>query len=188
MTTTTASPLTQTDASTWLIDAAHTTVEFHVKHMMFSTVKGRFSGVTGSIVDVAGDPTLSSVDVEIDALSLSTGDPQRDGHLKSADFFHVEKFPTLHFKSTGITVVGGGELSVEGDLSIRGITRKVRFAVEGPTPPAKDPWGNTRIGISASTKINRKDFGLTWNTALETGGILVGDDVTITLDAQFVKA
>jgi len=94
----------------------------------------------------------------------------------------------LHFKSTGINVVGAEELSVEGDLTIRGVTRKVRFAVEGPTPPAKDPWGNTRIGVSASTKINRKDFGLTWNAALETGGILVGDDITITLDAQFVKA
>ena len=94
----------------------------------------------------------------------------------------------MHFKSTGINIVGEGELSVEGNLTIRGVTRKVRFSVEGPTPPAKDPCGNTRIGISASTKINRKDFGLTWNTALESGGILVGDDVTITLDAQFVKA
>ena len=94
----------------------------------------------------------------------------------------------MHFKSTGINVVGEGELSVEGDLTIHGVTRKVRLAVEGPTPPVKDPWGNTRIGVSASTKISRKDFGLTWNTALETGGILVGDDVTITLDAQFVKA
>src|SRR6202008_2814068 len=120
--------------------------------------------------------------------SIQTRDEQRDAHLKSADFFHVEKFPTLHFESTGINVVGEGELSVEGDLTIRGVTRKVRFAVEGPTPAAKDPWGNTRIGISARTKINRKDCGLTWNAALETGGILVGDDITITLDAQFVKA
>src|SRR5438046_7003369 len=103
MTTTTASPLTQTTASTWHIDAAHTTVEFQVKHIMCSTVKGRFSGVTGSIVDVAGDPTLSSVEVEIDALSLSTGDPQRDGHLKSGDFLEVERYPTLTFKSIGIT-------------------------------------------------------------------------------------
>ena len=130
----------------------------------------------------------SGVEVSIDAATVNTGDAQRDAHLKSADFFHVEKFPTLHFKSTGINVVDEGELSVEGDLTIRGVTRKVRFAVEGPTPPAKDPWGNTRIGVSASTKINRKDFGLTWNAALETGGILVGDDITITLDAQFVKA
>jgi polyisoprenoid-binding protein YceI len=100
----------------------------------------------------------------------------------------VEKFPTLSFRSTGIRHVGDQELAVEGDLTIHGVTRNVVFAVEGPTPPAKDPWGNTRMGLSASTKVNRKDFGLTWNTALETGGILVGDEVTITLDVQFVKA
>src|SRR4029077_19611137 len=100
----------------------------------------------------------------------------------------VEKFPTLHFKSKGISIVRDGELSVEGDLTIHGVTRKVRFSVEGHTPPAKDPWGNTRVAISAITKINRKDFGLTWNAALETGGILVGDEVTITLDVEFVKS
>jgi polyisoprenoid-binding protein YceI len=108
--------------------------------------------------------------------------------LKSADFLHVEKFPSLSFKSTRIRVTGDGELAVEGDLSIRGVTHKVTFHVEGPTVPAKDPWGNTRVAVSATTKINRKDFGLTWNAALETGGILVGDEVTITLDVQFVKA
>ena len=122
------------------------------------------------------------------AASIETRDGQRDAHLKSADFLHVEKFPTLHFKSTGISIVRNGELSVEGDLTIHGVTRKVSFAVEGPTPPVQDPWGNTRVAISASTKINRKDFGLTWNAALETGGIIVGDDVTITLDVEFVKA
>jgi polyisoprenoid-binding protein YceI len=109
-------------------------------------------------------------------------------HLKSADFLHVEKCPTLSFKSTDIKVADDGELKVQGDLTIRGVTRKVTFAVEGPTPPTKDPWGNTRIGISATTKINRKDYGLTWNAALETGGILVGEDVTITLEVEFVKA
>ena len=108
--------------------------------------------------------------------------------MKSADFFHVEKHPTLSFKSTGIKRTSDGELAVTGDLTIRGITRNVEFKVEGPTAPAKDPWGNTRLGLSATTKINRKDFGLTWNAALETGGILVGEDVTITLDVQFVKA
>ena len=100
----------------------------------------------------------------------------------------MEKFPTLSFKSTDISMVGDGELKLQGDLTVLGVTRKVTFAVEGPTPPTKDPWGNTRIAISATTKINRKDFGLTWNAALETGGILVGDDVPITLDVEFVKA
>ncbi len=108
--------------------------------------------------------------------------------MKSADFLDVEKFPTLSLKSTRISLVRDGELAVEGDMTIRGVTRKVLFSVEGPTPPTKDPWGNTRVAVSATTKINRKDFGLTWNTALETGGILVGDEVTITLDVEFVKA
>jgi polyisoprenoid-binding protein YceI len=107
--------------------------------------------------------------------------------LKSSDFLHVEKFPTLSFKSTRIKHAGDGELAVTGELTIRGVTRNVAFNVEGPTPPAKDPWGNTRVDLSATTKINRKDFGLTWNAALETGGILVGDEVTITLDVQFLK-
>jgi polyisoprenoid-binding protein YceI len=178
----------QTSTTTWNIDPAHTVAEFKVKHMMIANVKGNFSKVSGVLLRDESDPANDRVEATIEVASIETRNEQRDGHLKSADFFHVEKFPTLHFKSTGIKVVGEGELSVEGDLTMRGVTRKVQFAVEGPTPPAKDPWGNTRIGISASTKINRKDFGLTWNTALETGGILVGDDVTITLDAQFVKA
>jgi polyisoprenoid-binding protein YceI len=178
----------QTSTTTWNLDPAHTVAEFKVKHMMIANVKGHFSRISGVLIRDESDPANDRVEATIEAASIETSNEQRDGHLKSADFFHVEKFPTLHFKSTGIKIAGEGELSVEGDLTIRGVTRKVRFAVEGPTPAAKDPWGNTRIGISASTRINRKDFGLTWNTALETGGILVGDDVTITLDAQFVKA
>jgi polyisoprenoid-binding protein YceI len=187
MSITTAAP-TQTSTTTWNIDPAHTSVEFKVKHMMIANVKGHFSKVSGVLTRNESDPAKDRIEATIEAGSIQTRDEQRDAHLKSADFFHVEKFPTLHFRSTGVSVVGGGELSVEGDLTIHGVTKKVNFAVEGPTPPAKDPWGNTRIGLSASTKINRKDFGLTWNAALETGGILVGDDITITLDAQFVKA
>jgi len=178
----------QTTTTTWNIDPAHTVAEFKVKHMMIANVKGHFYRVSGVLIRDESDPANDRVEATIEAASIETRDEQRDGHLKSPDFFHVEKFPTLHFKSTDIRVVGEEELSAEGDLTIRGVTRKVRFAVEGPTPPAKDPWGNTRIGVSASTKISRKDFGLTWNVALETGGILVGDDITITLDAQFVKA
>jgi polyisoprenoid-binding protein YceI len=188
MSDTTTATLPQTATTTWNIDPAHSVAEFKVKHMMIANVKGHFSKVSGVLVRDESNPANDRVEATIEAASIHTRDEQRDAHLKSADFFHVEKFPTLHFKSTGVKVVGNGELSLEGDLTIRGVTRKVHFSVEGPTPPTKDPWGNTRVAISATTKINRKDFDLTWNAALETGGILVGDEVTITLDVEFVKA
>jgi len=188
MSNTTTADLPRTSTTTWNIDPAHSIAEFKVKHMMIANVKGQFPKVSGALVLDESDLANSRIEATIDATSIHTRDDQRDAHLKSPDFFDVEKFPTLHFKSKGITIVKDGELSVEGDLTIRGVTGKVHFAVEGPTPPTKDPWGNTRVAISASTKINRKDFGLTWNTALETGGILVGDEVTITLDVEFVKA
>ena len=183
MTTSTAPQTT-----TWNIDPAHAVAEFKVKHMMISNVKGQFHKVTASLTLDESNLANSRVEAVIEAASIETRDPQRNGHLKSADFLDVENFPTLSFKSTRVSVIGDGELAVEGDLSIRGVTRKVSFSVEGPTPPTKDPWGNTRIGLSATTKINRKDFGLTWNAALETGGILVGEEVTITLDVEFLKA
>jgi polyisoprenoid-binding protein YceI len=181
-----ATPLTAT--TTWNIDPVHSVAEFKVKHMMISNVKGQFATVTGALTLNEAAHTNSRVEASIEAASIHTRDAQRDTHLKSEDFFHVEKFPTLSFKSTRITRTGNGELAVAGDLTIRGVTRNVVFTVEGPTPPAKDPWGNTRLGLSATTKISRKDFGLTWNATLETGSILVGDEVTITLDVQFVKA
>lgn len=178
----------QVSTTTWNLDPAHSTAEFKVKHMMISNVKGQFAKVTGTLTLDESKLINSWVEAVIEASSIETRDAQRDAHLKSADFFDVEKFPTLSFKSSGIRLVRNGELAVEGDLTIRGVMRKVIFSVEGPTPPAKDPWGNSRVAVSATTKINRKDFGLTWNAALETGGILVGDEVTITLDVQFVKA
>jgi len=173
--------------STWKIDPVHSVAEFKVKHMMISNVKGQFTGVAGTLILDESDVTKSTVETTVDAGSINTRDAQRDAHLKSADFLDVEKFPMLNFRSKRIVQEGDGELKVEGELTIHGVTRKVVFDVEGPTAPAKDPWGNTRIGLSATTKINRKDYGLTWNAALETGGILVGDDVTITLDVQFVR-
>ncbi len=178
----------QTAVTVWTVDPVHSVAEFKVKHMMISNVKGHFTGVSGKLTFDEVDLTKSQIEAALDAASINTREAQRDAHLKSSDFFDVEKFPTLAFRSTRITRKGGGELAVEGELTIHGVTRNVVFAVEGPTMPAKDPWGNTRIGISAITKINRKDYGLTWNAALETGGILVGDEVTITLDVQFVKA
>ena len=171
----------------WNIDPAHSVAEFKVKHMMIANVKGYFSKITGVLTRDESNVVNSSVEVSIEAASIETRDAQRDTHLKSADFFDVEKHPFLSFKSNGINQVRDGGLSVEGDLTIHGVTRKVTFDVEGPTPPAKDPWGNTRIAISGNTRISRKDFGLTWNAALETGGILVGDEVTINLDVEFVK-
>ena len=181
--------ISQTTTTNWNIDPAHSVAEFKVKHMMISNVKGQFAKVSG-VLTLDESPHLANSRVEalIEAASIETRDAQRDAHLNSPDFFHVEKFPSLSFKSTGIRLVRDGELAVEGDLTIRGVTRKVLFSVDGPTPPTKDPWRGTRVAVSATTKINRKNFGLTWNAALETGGILVGDEVTITLDVEFLKA
>jgi len=173
---------------TWKLDPAHSAAEFKVRHMMISNVKGTFSGLTGTLLENPTDSTLSSVEASIDIATLNTGDAQRDGHLKSADFFDVEKYPTMTFKSTQVERKGEAEYRVSGDLTIHGVTKPVTFAVEGPSAPGKDPWGNTRIGLSATIKINRKDFGLNWNATLETGGILVGEDVQITVEAQFIKA
>lgn len=184
----TAAAAPQTSSSTWNIDPVHSVVEFKVKHMMISNVKGHFSSVAGILSLDEARPENSSVQASIEVASINTRDAQRDGHLKSVDFFDAEKFPTINFKSTSVKPTGQASGTVEGDLTIHGVTRKVVLDVEGPTVPGKDPWGNTRVGVTASTKISRKDFGLTWNAALETGGVLVGDEVTITLDVQFVKA
>jgi polyisoprenoid-binding protein YceI len=179
------SAVAPTAVSTWNIDPAHSVVEFKVKHMMISNVKGSFSKVTGTLTLNEADLSQSKVEATIDVASIDTRDAQRDGHLKSADFFDAEQYPTMKFASIK---VDPAKQTVEGDLTIKGVTKKVVFEVEGPTAPAKDPWGNTRVAASATTKISRKEFGLTWNAALETGGVLVGDEVTITLDVQFVKA
>lgn len=173
--------------STWNIDPAHSAAEFKVKHMMISNVKGKFSGISGVLNRNDADHTRSSLDVSIDVGTVSTQDAQRDGHLKSADFFDVEKFPKMTFKSTHIEKKGDG-FAVTGDLTIHGVTKPVILNVEEVSEPTKDPWGNTRIGLEATGKVNRKDFGLTYNAALEAGGVLVGEEVSITLDVQFVKA
>jgi polyisoprenoid-binding protein YceI len=178
----------RTGVSTWTLDPVHSVAEFKVRHMMISNVKGQFTGISGVLTFDEGEIANSRVEASIDASSINTRDPQRDTHLKSADFFEVEKYPALTFQSTSVKRTGEDELAVTGDLTIHGVTRQVTFRVEGPTAPGRDPWGNTRVGLSASTKINRKDFGLTWNAALEAGGILLGDEITITLDVQFVKA
>jgi len=182
------SPQASQQTSTWEVDPVHSSAEFKVKHMMIANVRGHFSKISGVLTLDESDVTKSKVETSIEAASIDTRDEQRDTHLRSADFLDVENHPWLTFVSTRVNKVGIGELSVEGDLTIRGVTRNVTFSVEGPTPPTKDPWGNVRIAVSATTRINRKNFGLTWNTTLETGGILVGDEVTITLDTEFVKS
>jgi polyisoprenoid-binding protein YceI len=183
MSTTIAAPA----ITTWNIDSTHSVVEFKVKHMMISNLKGHFTGVTGALSLDEADLTQSSVEAAIEIASIHTLDEGRDAHLKAADFFDAEQFPTMKLKSTHIAVKADGELVVTGDLTIKGVTRSVQFAVEGPSPATKDPWGNTRIGVAATTKINRKDFGLAWNAVLEAGGLMVSEEVSITLDLQFVK-
>jgi len=174
--------------TTWNIDPAHSAAEFKVKHMMISNVKGKFTELSGVLSLDEADVTKSAIEASIPINTISTGDEQRDGHLKSADFFDAEKFPTMTFKSAKVTSASGGEFTVTGDLALHGVTKPVTFDVEGLSRPAKDPWGNLRIGLSATVKINRKDFGLIWNSALETGGVLVGEDISITLDVEFIKA
>ena len=173
--------------TTWKIDPAHSSAQFVIRHMMITNVRGGFSGVQGTVVYDLDDLNASSIDVTIDAKTLSTGDPTRDTHVKSADFLDVEKYPTITFKSKKITKDGDG-LKVIGDLTIHGVTKEVVLNVDGPTEEQKDPWGNVRVGASATTKIKRSDFGLTWNAALETGGIMLGDELKIELDVSLIKA
>ena len=170
----------------WAIDASHSTVEFGVKHMMFTTVKGRFAGVEGTIELDEQDVTRSRVEVAIDVASVDTRDEKRDAHLRSPDFFDAERFPTIAFRSTRVEPKGSGDLRVVGDLTIHGVTREVILDATR-TGQGKNPWGMEVIGFEASTRISRKDFGLEWNVALETGGVLVGDEIKISLDIQAVK-
>lgn len=172
--------------ATYEIDATHSSVHFSVRHMMLSNVRGEFTKVSGTIKFDRENPGNSSVEVVIDASSINTRDAQRDAHLKSADFLDVEKSPEMRFQSKQIEANSNGG-KVRGDLTIRGVTREVTLDVEGPTPEVKDPWGKQRIGASATAKLNRKDFGLTWNAALETGGVLVGEEVKITIDVEAVR-
>ncbi len=173
-------------AAEWTIDPAHTTAGFAVKHLMVSTVHGAFGKTTGTVSLDEKDPTKSSVDVTIDASTIDTREPKRDAHLKSADFFDVAKFPNITFKSTKVEK-DGANYKVTGDLTMRGVTKPVVLTVVGPTGPSKSPWGQTVRAVSASGKINRKDWGLNWNKALEAGGVLVGEDVTLEIEAELVK-
>lgn len=171
---------------TFQIDPAHSTANFSIKHMMIAKVHGGFEKISGTLTFDSANISASKIEVQIEASSINTREAQRDNHLRSADFFDVEKFPLITFRSTQVSG-SKDQLKVIGDLTIHGVTRSVTLEVEGPSEEMKDPWGNIKIGASARTRIKRKEFGLTWNAALEAGGVLVGDDVEITLDIQFLK-
>jgi polyisoprenoid-binding protein YceI len=175
------STTTTLPAGTWTLDTAHSSVGFTVRHMMVSKVRGRFRDFAADIV-TAADPLQSTVTATVQMASIDTGDEGRDGHLRTNDFFDVEQFPTMTFASTAITG-SGSDYEVTGDLTIRGVTKPVTFDLEFGGVE-KDPWGNTRAGFTLTGTINRKDFGMAYNAALETGGILVGDKVTIELDIE----
>ena len=170
----------------WKIDNAHSLVEFSVRHMMISTVRGRFERFSGTVEFNENDPTASSVDVQIEAASINTNESQRDNHLRSADFFDAEKFPYLSFKSTRVEKIDENNGRIYGDLTIRDISHPVVLETEY-NGQAKSPWGATSAGFTANTKINRKDWNLGWNQALETGGMLVGDEIKIHIELEIVK-
>ncbi|MBF0330034.1 MAG: YceI family protein [Nitrospirae bacterium] len=174
-------------ASTWQIDGDHSTVGFSVKHMMITNVKGVFERFSGKIVIDETNIAKSSVKAVIETGSINTRIQKRDDHLRSSDFLDTAVFPTMTFVSKKITASGKERLKITGDLTLHGITREVVLDVENLTEPVKDPWGKIRRGASATTKINRRDYGLTWNKAIETGGVLVGDEVAITIEIEMIK-
>jgi polyisoprenoid-binding protein YceI len=172
--------------TSWTIDASHSEAGFAVKHLMIATVRGRFGDLSGTVTFPEGDYGQATADVTIDAASIDTHEAKRDAHLRSADFFDVEQFPALTFKSRRVQAIKADAFQLVGDLTIKGITREVALDVE-VEGFQKDPWGNQKAAFTATTRISRTDFGLTWNAALETGGVLVGDDVKISLDVQLLK-
>lgn len=174
-------------ATTWRIDPAHTAAGFAVKHLMISTVRGEFKGVNGSVAWDDQDVNKSTVDVTIDANTVDTSEPKRDADLKSTNFFDVAKYPTITFKSKKIEQVSAGKLKITGDLTIHGVTKEVVLDVEGPTGPIKDPWGNTRVALNATTAINRQDYGIKWNNRMDSGGAVVSDTVNINIDLEMTK-
>ena len=171
----------------WQIDPAHPAAHFSVRHLMISNVRGEFTKLSGSALINPVDPSKSSVDITIEAASINTREPQRDEHLRSADFFDVANHPKLTFRSTRIEALGADNFKLTGDLTIRGVTKQITFDVEGPTASIKDPWGNIRAGITASAKINRKDFGVAFSALTETGGVVVGDEVKISIEAELIQ-
>jgi len=175
-------------AATWTIDPEHSSVGFKIRHLMVSNVKGSFDKYVGTVDLDEKDITKSKVAVSIETASINTNIQKRDEHLRSADFFDVAKYPAMTFTSKKVVKAGEDKLRLTGDLTLHGITREVVLNVQELSLESKDPWGNLRRGASATATINRKDFGLTWNKALETGGVVVGDEVTILIEIEMIKA
>lgn len=174
-------------AGTYEIDPAHTSVQFSVRHMMISNVRGEFTKVSGKATGDPATPTATTVEATIDAASIDTRNEKRDEHLRSPDFLDVAKFPTITFKSKKIVAAGAGKAKVTGDLTLHGVTKEVVLDVEGPTQVIKDPMGNTRAGAHATTKIDRKDFGIVYDKTMDGGGLMVGNEVEITIDVEAVQ-
>ena len=174
--------------TTYEIDPAHSSLQFSIRHLMVTNVRGSFKGVKGSVVYDPEAPSTSTVHAVIDAGTISTNDNERDTHVKGSDFLDIDRYPTIEFNSTSVKKTGATGLEIAGDLTVHGVTKPVTLTVDEVSPETKDPWGNTRIGASAKAKIKRSDFGLKWNAPLETGGVLVGDDVKLEFELEFVKA
>lgn len=173
--------------STWQIDPQHSSAQFAVRHLGLSTVRGAFSKLSGTMVLDDQDVTKSSVEVSIDVNTVDTREPDRDKDLRSERFFDAAHYPSMTFKSKKVEQIAPGKLKVTGDLTIRGTTKEVALEVEGPTAPVKDPWGNQRLAATATTKVNRQDFGVKWNAKLDNGGVVVGDDVNIAIDVELIQ-
>jgi polyisoprenoid-binding protein YceI len=183
----TLSPVLRAQAETWRIDPSHSSAQFTVRHMMISKVRGQFGGVKGTVVYDPKDPTASIVEATIDASTVNTGQAKRDSDLRSAEFFDVKRYPEIKFKSKSVEIAGPGQLKVTGDLTIGATTRPVVLDVEGPTPPVRDTQGREKVGVSGTTKISRKEFGILYNPVMESGGVVVSDEVSIEIEAELFK-
>ncbi len=182
-----ASPALHAQQTSWRIDSNHSAADFSVRHMMISTVRGEFTGIAGTVIYDPKDPAHDSVEVTIDCTTVNTGVAKRDSQLKGPDFFDVARYPQMKFKSIRVEAAGAGKLKITGVLTINSITKPIVLDVDGPSPSIRDPRGNEKIGLSASTRIRRKEFGITWNEVMESGGIAVADEVAISLDLELIK-
>jgi len=182
-----AAPALHAQETSWRIDSNHSAADFSVRHMMISTVRGEFTGIAGTVIYDPKDPAHDSVEVTIDCTTVNTGVAKRDAQLKGPDFFDVARYPQMKFKSIRVEAAGAGKLKITGELTINANTKPIVLHVDGPSPSIRDPRGNEKIGLSASTRISRKEFGITWNEVMESGGIAVADEVAISLDLELIK-